>query len=154
MQADGRLYVCVRCRRQEVVCRRCDRGQRYCAQGCAQEARRESVREAGRRFGRSAPGRAGNTRRQREWRQRQRVRREACVTHQGSAPWAVQGEPLPAVRTVRMGVASRGEERHVSKRCVQTPRCAFCGGRVSTFLRLDALRHRSPRRVPDFARRE
>lgn len=32
-----RIFACARpeCRRQVLVCRRCDRGQRYCGRGCA-----------------------------------------------------------------------------------------------------------------------
>ena len=37
-----RMFLCARCRRQALVCRRCDRGQIYCAGTCAQEARREA----------------------------------------------------------------------------------------------------------------
>jgi hypothetical protein len=44
MQATGRLFLCARCRAQVFICRRCDRGNRYCNADCAQAARRENTR--------------------------------------------------------------------------------------------------------------
>ena len=60
----ARVLECHRCGTRVWICKRCDRGQRYCSRKCSQEARRESVREAGRRFRRTAAGRKGNARRQ------------------------------------------------------------------------------------------
>jgi len=48
MQSSGRLFLCVCCRAQVVICSHCDRGQIYCAADCAQAARCHAVREAGR----------------------------------------------------------------------------------------------------------
>jgi hypothetical protein len=74
------LFNCARCHLQQVICRRCDRGQRYCA-ACAVVARSDRLRAAGRRYQATPRGRACNARRQQRFRLRQRK-----VTHQGSQP--------------------------------------------------------------------
>ena len=32
---DARLFLCARCRRQVLICSRCDRGQQYCGARCS-----------------------------------------------------------------------------------------------------------------------
>ena len=78
MESTGRLFLCACCREQVLICRRCDRGQRYC-RTCAKEARRASVREAGRRYQQSRQGRFAHAARSRLHRERNKK-----VTHQGS----------------------------------------------------------------------
>jgi DNA-binding MarR family transcriptional regulator len=56
----ARLFLCVRCQAQVLVCSHCDRGQIYCAQGCAQTARRDAQRAAGRRYQASRRGRVNH----------------------------------------------------------------------------------------------
>ena len=41
----ARLFLCACCRIQVLVCRQCDRGQRYCADGCAATTRRALQRD-------------------------------------------------------------------------------------------------------------
>jgi uncharacterized protein YfaQ (DUF2300 family) len=86
------------------ICRRCDRGQRYCARDCAREARRASVREAGRRFRESEAGRAGNSRRQAAHQQR-RARRRAAASEAAS--------PRAAGPRVEVAVADVAHARDV-----------------------------------------
>ena len=63
------------------VCRRCDRGQRYCSERCRGKARREQRRAANRRHQRSEEGRLDHRDRQRAYRRRLVLLR---VTDQGS----------------------------------------------------------------------
>lgn len=77
----ARLFLCVRCKAQVLVCSHCDRGQIYCAQGCAQTARRDAQRAAGRRYQASRRGRVNHAARAGRYRARQNN-----VTHQGSPP--------------------------------------------------------------------
>jgi hypothetical protein len=56
----ARLFLCVRCKAQVLVCSHCDRGQIYCAQGCAQTARRDAQRAVGRRYQKSRRGRVNH----------------------------------------------------------------------------------------------
>lgn len=81
-EESGRLYQCVRCRRQVVICRCCDRGQRYCAGECAAAARREAQRASSRRYQQSKQGRRRHAQRQGRYRARG-PRAEKKVTHQG-----------------------------------------------------------------------
>lgn len=76
-----RRFFCSRCGKAVTICRRCDRGQRYCGSDCSQSARRESRRAAGSRYRKTPAGRQGAARRQRCYRERQRLR----VTHHGFA---------------------------------------------------------------------
>ena len=78
MQATGRLFLCAHCRAQVIICRRCDRGQRYC-KSCAKEVRRTRMREAGRRYQKTRQGRFAHAERARRYRARRKK-----VTHQGS----------------------------------------------------------------------
>ena len=64
---DARLFLCARCRRQVLICSRCDRGQRYCGARCSGPARRESLRAAGRRYQHSRRGRHCRAERQRRY---------------------------------------------------------------------------------------
>ena len=52
-----RLVSCARCRKQLRLCPRCDRGQRFCSDGCADLARRERQRAASARYQASRRGR-------------------------------------------------------------------------------------------------
>ena len=75
-----RLYNCARCAEQVRICRRCDRGNLYCAGVCAALRRRESLHRAGERYQRSYRGAHAHAARQRAWRERQTQE----VTHHGS----------------------------------------------------------------------
>ncbi len=76
-----RLYNCARCAKQVRICRQCDRGNRYCAEGCAQQSRRESRRRAARRYQQSQRGACKHAARQRAWRSRhaQKVTHHGCL---------------------------------------------------------------------------
>ena len=73
-----RLYSCARCGAQVNLCLRCDRGNRYCVEGCARIRRRESLLRAGARYQRSYRGACRHAARQYAWRARcaQKVRNE------------------------------------------------------------------------------
>ena len=79
--AAARLFVCLRCRAQVLVCSHCDRGQIYCAGACAQEARQRSRQAAGKRYQATYRGRLNHAARAGRYRARQKI-----VTHQGSPP--------------------------------------------------------------------
>ena len=64
------------------LCRRCDRGQRYCSPRCREKALRRQRREANRRHQQSPEGRADHRDRQREYRKRHR----GGVTDKSSLP--------------------------------------------------------------------
>lgn len=131
MDATGRLFLCARCRVQVIICRRCDRGQRYC-HGCAKEARRISMREAGRRYQKTRQGRFAHA-------ERARRHRARCknVTHQGS-PAPVPNVVLPLQRIKSAPVAM-----HPGPGGMPAPfRCHCCVQALPPFLRTGPLRRR------------
>ncbi len=83
MEIPGRRYLCAGCRKAVVICRYCDRGNRYCDRACSQAARQRHQHAAGQRFQSTRRGRHAHAERQR----RDRARKQK-VTHQGSPPEA------------------------------------------------------------------
>ena len=137
MAPSARLYHCARCHCQVILCRACDRGHVYCANGCAQHARKDSLRRAGARYRSTWRGRLNNAARQRRFRARQRK-----VTHHGSV--AVAGPAvLPMTPTLPGDTAGNGYDRRAD-----ALHCHRCGGQCSPFLRRDFLRSRVRRVYP------
>jgi hypothetical protein len=137
-ESSHRLYNCARCGQQVRICRRCDRGNRYCAGGCARLCRGESLRRAGRRYQRSFRGACRHAARQRAWRARQDK-----VTHHGSPT------PTLAATVSAPVIEFRGAPNHDDIAEVGThsfalayaaPRCSFCRRALSAFTRLGLLR--------------
>lgn len=140
-EASHRLYNCARCARPVQICRRCDRGNVYCAGTCAAVRRRESLLRAGRRYQLSLRGACRHAARQRAWRARQAHK----VTHQGSPVARFTATVTPP------SIASRGEVSHGDTMQVESrslllhrtqtaSRCNFCARALSPFARLGPLR--------------
>lgn len=83
MQTSSRLYQCGRCHTPVIICRICDRGQRYCLNGCRQKARKTSLQRASKKYQSSRAGRFNNAARQKNFRQRKK-QSAVKVTHHGS----------------------------------------------------------------------
>jgi len=161
--AAARLYVCLRCRAQVLVCSHCDRGQIYCAGACAQEARQRSRQAAGKRYQATYRGRLNHAARAGRYRARQKI-----VTHQGSPPQPrndVVSLAALALDAVRLDAAVTASKSAAASREVvtrsQAPtagywRCHWCGERCSPLVRIEFLRgrkrgsrrDRKPRRPP------
>ena len=75
-----RRFLCARCRVEAYLCTACDRGPRYCSDGCALAARRRFQRESDQRYQSSERGRLKHAERARRYRQRR-----SSVTEQGAA---------------------------------------------------------------------
>ncbi len=130
MCSNARLYNCLRCHRQVVICRRCDRGNIYCPHGCSAKARAESVHLAGKKYRSSWQGRLNNADRQRRYRLRQKQK----VTHQGS--------PTRVAHAVLESIESRPKKFDFLKQPVQMSTsiyCSFCSRLCDPFLRHDFL---------------
>ena len=132
----ARLFLCGLCRCQVIVCRCCDRGQVYCADGCAGQVRRERQRDAGQRYQRTLQGRRKHAARSRCWRDRQRKN----VTHQGPPP-PPPGDLLPtdAVAIPRADPTLTEPPRRTMTHC------HWCGRRCLPQLRQDFVRRRDRR---------
>lgn len=129
MTSSARLFNCARCHALTIVCRSCDRGQRYCPSACRVQARRDSQRRASRQYQKTRRGRHANAERQRRYRERQRNK----VTHQGSFD---SGSPA-----VLPGRANKVADASSVVRQVKYPalHCHFCPKTYNSFLRRDFL---------------
>ena len=136
-----RLFSCRSCAQQVRICRRCDRGNQYCAEGCAREHRCESLRRAGARYQLSYRGACRHAARQRRW----RARRAHKVTHQGSpealdplivAASSIANDAGHAVTSPLLDSAPWAVARGVQSRA----RCSFCGRALPRFARWGFLR--------------
>jgi hypothetical protein len=93
MLRSARLFLCVRCRAQVLLCSHCDRGQLYCTRACSLAGRRERRRHTAKCYQDSRGGRLKHAARAACWRKRRRSLRQAGaaidvdkVTHQGCPP--------------------------------------------------------------------
>ena len=107
VQEAVREFDCRRCGKRVCVCRRCDRGQVYCASDCASQSRTMSLRAARERYQKSRRGAHLHADRQRRYRARRALRRRTStkiVTDQGSAAARVVGT-VPALADVHLPAA-------------------------------------------------
>jgi len=132
----ARLFVCVGCRSQALICSCCDRGQIYCADDCASRARRGAQRDAGRRYQDSRRGRLAHAERARRYRARRKN-----VTHQGSPPSPLD-DLVPSGPLAIAGGARVSDDR--SRRLAS--HCHWCGRRCPELVRQVLLRRRGGRR--------
>ncbi len=139
-EATGRLYLCARCRVQVFICRRCDRGNRYCCE-CAAIARRDNVREAGRRYQRTRRGRFAHAARARQYRARRQI-----VTHHGSPDSPADGVLQPD-RDVVIDAAVALANAAVHPAAPRQLRCHCCGNPMPLLVRTGFVRRRGPRHV-------
>lgn len=154
-----RLYHCGRCGEQVRICRRCDRGNTYCAGSCAPIRRRESLHRAGARYQQSYRGACRHAARQSAWRRR----RTQKVTHLGSlasnTAVIVASLSTESVTEVTDAEATHPKQRSSPPCAAQSaqisahtlarpyphypaeppPRCSFCQRPLSTFARLRPL---------------
>jgi len=143
VDAVGRMFLCARCREPVVLCSRCDRGQRYCDQGCSSEARRGFQRDAGRRYQDGSTGRAKHAERSRRWRLRQKERGDPStdeagpVTHQGLLEGSSEAPGLPG-KTEAKTVPTHHDF------AIQTPWiCPQCAEPLAPWVRQGFLRQHS-----------
>jgi len=128
MQTSSRLYHCLHCHAQVIICHRCDRGHRYCANGCSKKARKASLSRATKKYQQSRAGRFNNAARQKRFRQQ----KKQIVTHQSS-----QTISLNAV--LKTQPKTRKSAMHPIKNTLILC-CHHCGQVCSPFLRHDFLR--------------
>jgi hypothetical protein len=136
------------CLRVFLLCRRHDRGQRYCSRLCRMRAGRRRTQKARQRYARSDKGKRNNRERQRRfrarWRSAPKPGRAKSVTDHSSqtveeeASWtgaATKSPPEPDRRPeslcVRLGVADAALERRPPSawlpRQYVPGRCSICG---------------------------
>jgi len=91
---DFRLYSCARCLKLVRICRRCDRGNRYCSAECRVAGRRDCVRDARHRYQHSPRGRLLHSARQRALRQRRSVLAPAEPLDRDARPQMQELQPM------------------------------------------------------------
>jgi len=158
---DCRRFECARCGEAVMICRRCDRGQRYCARECSEAARRATWRRSSARYQQTTRGKRNHAARE----QRRRARLRKKMTQQGSAGEAArrlmesdlaQPAPMPAAVEAE---AQRDVDPPASQPVPEEPvrlvrarehppeamvRCCFCGRLCLCHGRRGAVRRRGP----------
>lgn len=132
-EASGRLYHCLRCRCQVVICSHCDHGNIYCGSRCSGNARSERRKLVSQSYQSSLRGRQKNAARQASY----RIRQMEKVTHQGSLDLPLndllssppEGPADPAIPKVK-----------------KMDSCFFCNKHLHPALRIDFL-NRGTRRI-------
>ncbi len=130
MKHSPRLYYCLLCHAQTVICSHCDRGQIYCSDKCAKTARLKSCREAEKRYQLTSRGRHKHAARQKCYRERlhQKVTDHSSVT-------PTQNGLLKSVKNKTVKFDMDHESR--------LKKCCFCKKTVSSWFRNDCLRYYS-----------
>ena len=160
MDRSARLFLCVRCRQQVMLCSHCDHGQVYCSPACSLAGRHEHRRHSAQRYQSSRGGRLKHAARTACWRRRRRCLCLAStdadanadvnkVTHQGCPPMQADAS-LPACQTSN---ACESIELPSSAADVvlpwatppvwTAPRCGLCGCAVLPYVRLGWLHRRA-----------
>ena len=129
MCRSARLYQCVRCHRQVIICSHCDRGNIYCAEGCAQTSRREKLKEAQLRYDKTQRAKKLKALRQQRYRQRNKEK----ATHQGLTTLPLYDLLLIALEKLKK--AKIQDKKQPTPQC-STIYCHFCGVQCSHYLRM------------------
>ena len=138
MKHTPRLYYCVLCHAQAVICSHCDRGQIYCSKKCATVARVQSCREAEKRYQLSPKGKIKHALRQKRYRMRQKEKvtdHSSITLAQDALLESVKNKPIKADVSRDFGIKQ----------------CCFCKKPVPSWFRNGFLRYysaRSPLKQP------
>lgn len=120
----ARLYHCVRCRHQCVICSDCDRGNIYCGSSCAQQARIQNHRIANQLYQKTFRGKQKHAVRQRNYRLRQKIK----VTDRSS----------DIVPPNDLLLTTKSDDKKTMSEHIH---CYFCKKIVSPYLRNGYLRY-------------
>ena len=123
MKHSARIFNCVRCHRQVIICRCCDRGNIYCGSNCSKASRTESLRASGERYQNTRRGKLNHAKRQRRYRDQEKKK----VTHQGS-PETNNNDLLQVEESEYVDLV-HNHEIH----------CRFCGCECDSSLRIAFL---------------
>jgi hypothetical protein len=134
MEPTARLFLCIRCHAQVVLCSWCDHGQIYCGKVCAFFARQKSIRLARSRYQKTFNGRRNHAACQ----ARYRAKLKKKVTDHTSPPVS-QNAPMEMLVN-----EPKKTETGQSK---QELTCCFCRKSVSSWIRNDFLRRRGHKKT-------
>lgn len=134
MTISTRLYNCLRCHCQVMVCQPCDHGQRYCSGQCRKIARRESLKRANKKYQNSLKGRFNNAERQHRFRRRKKLKKK-IVTDQGS--------PTKLSHDLLINKLCIFEKQPKTSPIQANKTCHFCGRPCGSFFRTGFLKKRT-----------
>lgn len=134
MEPTPRLFLCIRCHAQVVLCSGCDHGQIYCGKVCAFFARQKSLRLARSRYQKTFIGRRNHAACQARYRKKLKNK----VTDHTSPPSA-QNAPMESLENK----PEKTENEHLKP----TLTCCFCEKTVSAWIRNDFLRQRGHKKL-------
>lgn len=130
MKPTSRLFLCIRCHAQVVICSKCDRGQIYCSKTCALLARQKALRLARSRYQKTFNGR----RKHAACQARYKTKMKNKMMDQGS-PLLLKNDSIDSLEKK----PENTEKEHNNF----TLCCPFCKNQVSDWIRNDFLRRRS-----------
>jgi hypothetical protein len=133
MPTSSRLYHCLRCQTQVIICRQCDHGQRYCPGECAKTARIQSLDRARKKYQSSRKGQFNNAQRQRRFRERHQQNSQK-VTEQGSLQ---NPSNVVLIREPKEQINHFGSPKKSTLMI-----CHYCGCPCEPFFRLNFLNSR------------
>lgn len=131
-----RLYDCLLCRQQVMICSYCDRGNIYCSKNCSVPARQKNIRRSSQRYQNTYQGQLNHAKRQAAYRSRKSLEKQPLknkVTHHGSLV-VVNNALLQSVEN-----KTKVDEFAQTEVIMQ---CHFCHKEVSDFLRSAFLKGR------------
>jgi hypothetical protein len=130
----SRIFNCLRCHHQAILCQQCDRGQRYCADQCRSIARKTSIKRANKKYQNTTKGRFNNAERQRRFRLSQ-TQKKKIVTDQGSP--SKRSRDLLTVELCAL------KNRTKVLPILSKTTCHFCGSPIGQFFRVGFLKKRT-----------
>ena len=129
MKPTSRLYQCIRCHKQTIICSCCDRGQIYCGKICSILARNKLIKAARVRYQLSFKGK----RKHAACQARYRLRLSKKVMDQGSPK--TPPHDLIHLTENKTNMLEKNQNNSIL-------RCCFCRKKVSEWLRNDFIRRR------------
>ena len=125
MEHPARLFNCLRCQAQVIICSDCDHGQNYCSKQCTQTARQIACRAAGKRYQNTRQGRSKHAARQRRYQKRKQQQKKKMTHHTSleNSPYDVLPVESKEGKIPQLSLLPEGN-------C-----CHFCKKPVSDFLR-------------------
>lgn len=130
MEPTPRLFLCIRCQAQVVLCSWCDHGQIYCSEACSFFARQKTLRLARSRYQKTFNGRRNHAACQ----ARYRMKLKKKVTDHTSPP-VTQNVPMESLEN-KPKKTENGQPKPALT-------CCFCKKPVSDWIRNDFLRRRN-----------
>jgi ribosomal protein L35 len=126
MESTARLFQCVLCHAQVIICSKCDHGQIYCNGNCSSLARQKSLKAAGKRYQATNNGKRNHAARQ----ARYEMKLKSNLTHHSSI------EPSSCDSMEKLeNETNKLEKGHLKPAFI----CCFCHKLVSIWLRNNFL---------------